>query len=64
MFRILILILVMLLSFVLFAMNYSALDGGNQIPAAIGFWGFFLSPVVFAIIVLVDVIRTILKRRG
>lgn len=55
--RILYLILSMLLFFLLFASNYSARDGGNEIPAMIGFWGFFLSPVVYCIILIIELIR-------
>lgn len=64
MIRVLVLILAMLGFFWLFAANYSALDGGNAIPVAIGFWGFCLSPIVFSLVIFADVIQWIKRRWG
>jgi hypothetical protein len=53
-----VLILVMLLFFLVFASNYSALDGGNWL-APVGLWGMLLSPIVFVIVVAIDFFRSI-----
>ena len=61
--RILFLILAELIFFVIFASSYSALDGGNAVGTAVGFFGgMFVAPGIFVISVLYDVIQWFRKR--
>ena len=55
--RILIMLLAMLVSFLVFADNYSALDGGNWL-ASVGLAGMVLSPIIYCVVVLIDVFRS------
>ncbi len=55
--RILIFTAALISFFLVFASNYSALDGGNHVGVAIGLGGMFLTLVTFVIVILVDVIK-------